>query len=92
MHRIGARQLVSGDDGAGFSVEAAEDAVTLRAKFDTSDVFDAHHTTERCFADNNLAELFGRGETTAGTHRVGKLLTLGGRFAANLTGGIDGVL
>src|SRR6476646_1985938 len=50
LHCVGARQLVSGDDGAGFSVEAAEDAVALRAKFDASDVFEAHHTTERRFA------------------------------------------
>ena len=84
--------MVSGNDGAGFSVEAAEDAVTLRTKFDAGHIFDANDSTTGAFAHNNLAELFGRREAAARAHGVRKFLPFGNRFAANLTGGIHGVL
>ena len=39
LDRIGAGQLVDGDDGGGLTIQAADNAVVLRAQFDSGDVF-----------------------------------------------------
>ena len=43
-------------------------------------------------ANHDLSEFFRRGEPALRAHRVGELLPWWNRFAAHLSGGIDGVL
>ena len=47
IQRVGAGQLVNGDDGRGLAVEPAAQVVNLRAEFDARDVLQPHHASRR---------------------------------------------
>ena len=74
------------------AVEAALQVVGLRAEFKPRDIFQAQHAAIGSGANNDLAELFRRGQAARRAHVVGELLSWGTGCAADLAGGIDRVL
>ena len=92
IHGIGSRQLIDRDDSARLSVQVAGHAVVLRAQFHSRHVADAHNPGLGSFANDDLLELLRRREAALRAHRVSERLSFGNRFAAHLSGGVDGVL
>src|SRR5208282_2810248 len=89
---VGSWELVGGDDGAWFAIEAADGAVVLCAEFYAGNIFDADDAADGRFANHDLAELFGRTEAALGADGIRKFLAFGDGFTANLAGRIYGVL
>src|SRR5205085_4125200 len=85
-------QLINRDDSAGLAIEAADHAVILRAQFDSRDVLHADDSAIWSRAHHDVSELLGRGQAALRENGIGKLLVLGRGIAADLAGGIDGVL
>ena len=70
----------------------ADDGVVLRAQFHAGDVLDPHDAAVGSGADDDLLELLGRCQPSLRPDRVGELLPLRRRLAADLAGRIHGVL
>src|SRR5205807_2883510 len=64
IERVGAGQLVNGDDGGRFAIEPATQCVNLSAEFNTSDVFEPDHRAVGICAKDDVAE-FGFGHEAA---------------------------
>ena len=92
MDRIGAGQLVDRDDRGGLAIQAADNAVVLRAQLDARDVFHANYSAIRGFPHNDVSELLRRSQAALSQHGIGELLVPRSRLAANLTGRVHGVL
>ena len=80
------------DDRGGLAIQAAENAVVLRAQLDPGNVFHAHDSAIRSFADDNVFELLRRCQAALSKNGIGELLARRSWFAANLTGRIHRVL
>ena len=92
LHGIGIRQLVERDERGGLAVQARQHVVVLRAQFDAGHVLDPHDGPARRRAEDDLAELLRRFQAALRPHRVGEFLPRRHRLAADLAGGIHGVL
>ena len=57
---VRAGQLIAGNDGARLAVEAAGDAVVLRAQLDAGDIAHPHSGAVGSFANHDVAEFFRR--------------------------------
>ena len=77
LHRVAARQLVHRDDGAGLAVDAPGERIILRAQFNARHIANAHGSAIGQFADDDIAELFRRGQAALRAHRIGVLLARG---------------
>ena len=89
---VRARQLVEGDEGCGLAVESADHAVRLGPQLDAPHVFDADEGSVCVGADHDVAELLFVFEAALGANGIGELLARRYRLAADLAGGVDGVL
>ena len=89
---VRARQLVGGNDGAGFSIKAAGDAVVLGTQFDSSHIADPHDSAVGRLAHHDLSEFFRRHKTALRQNRVREFLALGGGLAPRLSRRVHGVL
>src|SRR6266849_6774445 len=85
-------QLVRRHNGARFPVQPAEIAVVLSAQLHARYILDAHDPAIRRFAQNDLPKFLWRSQAALGADRVGVFLVFGRWLAANLPGGIHGVL
>ena len=74
LHSIGSGQLVDGNCGAGLAIQAADQAVVLRAQFDARHISHANDAAIRRFADDDVAELFRRRQAALSQHGIGELL------------------
>src|SRR4029077_20797279 len=92
LDRIGTGQLVDEDDGGGLPIQAAKNAVILRAQLDSSNVFHSNLAAIRSFPQDDVSELFRRRQTALSNNRVGELLIVGSRLGTDLTGRVDRVL
>ena len=92
LNSIASGQLVDGNGGAGLAIQSTHQAVVLRAQLDSSHVSDANGPTIRCFAHDNIAELFRRSQAALSQHGVGELLIALSWLATDLTSRIHGVL
>src|ERR1051326_5241011 len=66
--------------------------VSLRAKIDPRDIFDAHERAVRICPDDNFAKFLRRLQTTLSPDRVSEFLATGNRFSANLPGWVHIIL
>ena len=92
LHGIRPWQLIHRDDRARLSVQMTDDGVVLRAEFDPRDVLDPHDPAVWSRANDDLLELLRGRQPSLRLHRVAELLPLRRGLAADLTGGIHGVL
>src|SRR4029077_11901293 len=92
LDSIGPRQLVDGNDGAGLSIQTSLQAVVLRAQFDPGHVSDANGPAIRCFAHDDVAELFRRSQAALSQDGIGELLVALSRLAPDLTSRVHSVL
>src|SRR5262249_37737971 len=92
LNGIRARQLIYGDYGAWFAVKPADNRVILRSQLHARHILQPHDAAVRCFAHDDLTEVFWRGASPARTDRVRIFLTLRRRLATDLSRGIHGVL
>ena len=91
--RIGARRLIDADVGGRHAVERALGGIALRPQLDAGDVAEAHGGAIGGRAQDDLAEVFRRGEPALGTQGVLHLLIVGGRRRADIAyGGLDVLL
>ena len=92
LDSVGAGQLVDGKAGCRLAIQATDHAVILRAQLRSGHVFNTNSPSIRCFAHDNVAELFWRGQSPLSQHGIRELLVTLSWLAANLSGRIDGVL
>ncbi len=77
---------------AGMSSFGAADRVVGGGELDAGDVLEAHHLAVAGFADDDVLEFGGAGQTALDEHRVLHLLPLGNGRQAEAAGGRDDVL
>ena len=92
VNGVGAGQLVEGDEGGRFAVEATDDVVGLRSQFDAGDVLESHEGPVRLRSNDDFAEFLLTLQSALGTDRIGELLPRGHRLRADLAGRVHGVL
>src|ERR1017187_1532346 len=92
VDRIGARQLVNGQDGGGFAVQPPRQAVNLGAQLDARHVLEPHHRAVRILAYDDFPKLLLRDQPALGDGGIGAFLPRQRRRPANLPGRIDRVL
>ncbi len=92
LDRIGTRQLVNGDYCGGPPIQATDNAVIVRAQFDSRDIFHANDSAIRSFTDHDVFKLLGRRQTPLRQHRICELLVRGSWLTAQLTSRIHLVL
>src|SRR5260370_22250178 len=85
LHRIGTGQLVNGDYCSGPAIQATDDAVVVRAEFDSRDIFHANDSAIWGFTDPDVFKLLRRCSAALRHHPISELLVRGSRFAAQLT-------
>jgi hypothetical protein len=61
IERVGAGQLIDGQNRRRLSVQASANVVKLRAQLDARDVLEPHHRAVRVLAQDDLAKLLLRG-------------------------------
>src|SRR6202044_4283590 len=83
---------IDGNDAAGLAIQATNQAVVLRAQFDSGHVFDSNGAPIRCFAHADVTELFRRSQASLSQHGIGKLLVTLSRFSTDLASRIHSVL
>src|SRR5262249_47030497 len=92
LNRVRTGQLVNGDHGARFTVQVAGDAVVLRSQLNPGDIANTYDAGFRSFANDDLFEFFGRSQAPLCAYGIGEWLAGRRRLAADLSGGIHGVL
>ena len=84
LNRIGSGQLVNGDNRGRFAIQAADNAVILRAQFNPGDVFHSDDAAVRSFTDDDVFKFLRRRETALSENGISELLVRGSWFAAYL--------
>ena len=92
LQRVGAGREVDTQQGRRLAVEAAFQVVVLRSQFHPRHVLQAQHAALRCGTNNDLAELFRRGQAARCAHVIGERLSWRDWGATDLAGRVYRVL
>ena len=84
--------MVDSNNRTRLAIQAADDAVVLRAQLGAGDVFHTNSPAIWCFAQDNVVEFLWCPQTALSQHGIGELLVLRRRLTSNLTGWVDSVL
>ena len=92
LHGIGTGELVDSDNRCRLTAIAAHQVVGLRAQFKSGHIFQAQNGAVGIGAHDDLAELFCGKQPALCPHRVSEFLPSWNGFAADLSGGVNGIL
>ena len=92
FERVGAGDLIQGDQRRRLAVQPAFHAVGLCTEFNPRDVGNPHDRAVRVGPQDHLAEVLLGHQPALGAHRVGELLAGGHRLRPDLASRVDGVL